>query len=201
VIFTMLLYIADISNMSKEVNLPNKLVNNSFITFYNTYIQAAQIKLNYFKQHFERGQSVLHKSFPFAPRLFQVKKKPGAKVGRFFAWLANIVLGTKVTHHFYQSENLANIKLVISKSIFANRHKLMAGIGFGPWLKGLTISLWASAKRCSSVSSYIIFEVLLRKLGSGYYNQVSFFFFLSLIWLLNLILTRVIEFSSTFKIV
>jgi hypothetical protein len=132
VLFTMLPCVADTTDLSQEVGLPNKLVDGTFITSRDAHIKAAEIKLNHLERHFETAQEggISHKAFPFAPRLFHAQSKPSAEPGRFWAWLANIAPGTEVTPHFHESENLADVKLVVSGSIFANGRELTAGDWF-----------------------------------------------------------------------
>jgi len=130
VIFTMLPCVTDTSDASEEAGLPNKLVDGTFITSRDIQTKAANIKLNHLEPHFEAGQGVSHKSFPFAPRLFHPTRDPGTEPGRFFAWLANIAPDAEISPHFHETEGLADVKLVISGSIFANGHELTAGDWF-----------------------------------------------------------------------
>ncbi|KAH7305249.1 hypothetical protein B0I35DRAFT_414034 [Stachybotrys elegans] len=131
-LFTMMPCVSDTTDVSQEVGLPNKLVDGTFITSRDPSIKAMDVKLTHLDRHFETAQDggVSHKAFPFAPRLFHAATKPNAEEGRFWAWLANIAPGTDVTPHFHESENLADVKLVVSGSIMANGRELTAGDWF-----------------------------------------------------------------------
>jgi quercetin dioxygenase-like cupin family protein len=131
-LFTMLPCVEDTTDINKDSGLPNELVNGTFITSRDAYVQNAQVRLDHLERHFETAQEgyISHKSFPFAPRLFHAQFKQGTEPGRFWAWLANIAPGTEITPHFHESENLADVKLVISGSISANGQELTAGDWF-----------------------------------------------------------------------
>lgn len=154
-LFTMLPCAEDNNDPSQDAGLRNKLINGTFITSRDAHVVAAQTELNHLERHFEiaREGSISHKSFPFAPRLFHAQSKPGAEGGRFWAWLANIAPGTGVTPHFHESENLADVKLVVSGSIFANGRELTAGDWFWAPAEG-SYSFTASDRGALIVGSW-----------------------------------------------